>query len=35
MIVNQHEKRIADVCNLRDVTFACLSDLAGAFDRIS
>lgn len=35
MIVNQREKRIADVCNLHDVTFARLSDLAGAFDRIS
>lgn len=36
MMANQREEqRIADVCNLRDVTFARLSDLEGAFDRIS
>lgn len=35
MMANQREERIADVCNLRDVTFARMSDLEGAFDRIS
>lgn len=35
MMANQREERIVDVCNLRDVTFAHMSDLEGAFDRIS